>query len=176
VVACDEARDVYRGADIISGCTDSAVPVINAEWLEPGQHVVNVGGGGGIPGQAVQDRIEVYFRFGNAPAPQGLPELDLADEFLTYAARPDHDYGFKNKRKNKRGHGVAMPDRVVYFEDILGGTNRGRLARDQITYSERGNLQGNQFHAVAGRTFELAKAAGLGNEVPTEWFLQDIKD
>lgn len=176
VVACDEARDAYKGADIISGCTDSALPVINAEWLEPGQHVVNVGGGGGIPGQEVQDRIEVYFRFGNAPAPQGLPELDLADEFLTYAARPDHDYGFKNKRKNKRGHGVAMPDRVIYFEDILGGTNRGRTSRDQITYSERGNLQGNQFHAVAGRTYELAKEHGLGNEVPTEWFLQDIRD
>ena len=176
VVACDEARDVYRGADIISGCTDSAVPVINAEWLEPGQHVINVGGGGGIPAPAVQDRIEAYFRFGNAPAPQGLPELDLADEYLTYAARPDHDYGFKQKRKNKRGHGVAMPDRVIYFKDILGGTNRGRLSRDQITFSERGNLQGNQFHAVAGRTYELAKEAGIGNEVPTEWFLQDIRD
>ena len=175
VIACDNPEDAYRGADIIAGCTDSAVPVINADWLEPGQHVINVGGGG-MPAQEVQDRIEVYFRFGNAPAPQGLPELDLADEYLTYAARPDHDYGFKAKRKDKRGHGVAMPDRVIYFEDILGGANRGRTSRDQITFSERGNLQGNQFHAVAGRTYELAKENGLGNEIPTEWFLQDIRD
>jgi hypothetical protein len=47
---------------------------------------------------------------------------------------------------------------------------------DQITYSERGNLQGTQFHAVAGKVYELAKQAGLGREIPTEWFLQDIRD
>ena len=176
IVACSDPEEAYRGADIISGCTDSAVPVIIADLLEPGQHVVNVGGGGGMPAQEVQDRIEVYFRFGNAPAPQGLPELDLADEYLTYAARPDHDYGFRQKKKNKRAHGVAMPDKVIYFADILEGTNRGRTSSSQITYSERGNLQGNQFHAVAGRTYELAKERGLGNEVPTEWFLQDIRD
>lgn len=176
VIACDQPEDAYRGADIVAGCTDSAVPVLIAELLEPGQHVLNVGGGGGMPAKAVQERVDVYFRFGNAPAPQGLPELDLADEYLTYAARPDHDYGFTQKKKGGRAHGVAMPDKVIYFDDILGGSNRGRTSSSQITYSERGNLQGNQFHAVAGRTYELAKEAGLGNEIPTEWLLQDIRD
>ena len=176
VVACDNPEAAYRGADIISGCTDSAVPVLNADWFEPGQHIVNVGGAGGLLEPAVQDRIDVYFRFGNAPAPQGLPELNLPDSYVTYAARPDHDYGFKNRRKTDRGRGIAIPDRVIYFEEIKDGSNRGRISRDQITYSERGNLQGNQFHAVGGRVFELAKAAGIGNEVPTEWFLQDIRD
>jgi ornithine cyclodeaminase/alanine dehydrogenase-like protein (mu-crystallin family) len=175
VVVCDNARDVYRGADIIAGCTDSAVPVIVGEWLEPGQHVINVGARGMVPAEA-QDRIDVYFRFGNAPAPQGLPELALADEFITYAARSDQDFGFTLKRRNERGHGLVMEDRIIYFTDILGGTNRGRTSRDQITYSERGNLQGNQFHAVAGRVYELAKAEGLGHEIPTEWLLQDIRD
>ena len=176
VVACSNPEDAYRGADIISGCTDSAVPVLIAELLEPGQHVLNVGGGGGKPTKEVQDRVDVYFRFGNSPPPQGLPELSLADEYLTYAARPDHDYGFKQKKKGGRAHGVAMPEKVIYFDNILDGTNRGRTSSNQITYSERGNLQGNQFHAVAGRTFELAKEAELGNEVPTDWFLQDIRD
>jgi hypothetical protein len=37
-------------------------------------------------------------------------------------------------------------------------------------------LQGNQFWALAGRVYELAKAKGLGREIPTEWFLQDIRD
>jgi alanine dehydrogenase len=53
---------------------------------------------------------------------------------------------------------------------------KGRSSPDQITYSERGNLQGAQFHAVAGKVYELAKRAGLGREIPTEWFLQDIRD
>jgi hypothetical protein len=29
---------------------------------------------------------------------------------------------------------------------------------------------------VAGKVYELAKARGLGREMPTEWFLQDIRD
>jgi ornithine cyclodeaminase/alanine dehydrogenase-like protein (mu-crystallin family) len=176
IEVCDNARDVYRDVDIIAGCTDSAVPVINGDWLEPGQHVINVGGGGGMPAAETLEKFDVYFRFGNAPAPQGLPEFGLADEYITYAARPDHDYGFTQKKKGGRAHGVAMPDRVIYFKDILGGTNRGRLSRTQITYSERGNLQGNQFHAVAGRAYEIARERGLGNEIPTEWFLQDIRN
>ena len=71
---------------------------------------------------------------------------------------------------------MAMPDKILYFADILKGTNRGRLDESLITYSERGNLQGMQFHAVAGLAYENAQKAGLGNEVPTEWFLQNIKD
>ena len=47
---------------------------------------------------------------------------------------------------------------------------------DQISYSERGNLQGAQFYAVAGKVYEAAKRAGLGREIPTEWFLQDIRN
>ena len=176
VIVCNEPEKIYENSDIIAGCTDSAVPVIQANCLEPGQHVVNVGGGGGMPNQEVQNRIDAYFRFGNAPAPQGLPELNLADEYLTYAARPNYSYGFQQKKKGARAHGVAMPDKVLYFADILNGTNRGRLNDSQITYSERGNLQGMQFHAVAGLAYENAQKAGLGNEVPTEWFLQNIKN
>ena len=80
------------------------------------------------------------------------------------------------KRSGKRGHGVALPDRAVYFEDIIKGTNRGRTSRDQITYSERGNIQGAQFFAVAAAVYEAARREGLGRELPTDWFLQDIRD
>jgi alanine dehydrogenase len=176
VVVCDNPRDVYRGADIIAGCTNATVPVIKGEWLEPGQHVLNVGGGTGMPGKDVQDRIDVYFRFGTAPAPEGLPQMQLEDEWITYAARPDLDTKRVKKPPGQRAHGVAMPDRVVYFSDLMNRAKPGRTNRDQITYSERGNLQGNQFHAVAGRVYELAKRSSLGREIPTEWLLQDIQN
>ena len=65
---------------------------------------------------------------------------------------------------------------MVSFADLLSGEKPGRTSSDQITYSERGNLQGAQFYAVAGRVYELARERNLGNEVPTEWFLQDIRN
>lgn len=176
VVVCDNPRDVYRGVDIIAGVTDSAVPVLNGEWVEEGCHVVNVGGGGGKPDQKTLDKVDVYLRFGNAPAPWGQPDMALEDEFITYAAQPEYNSNFKMKRSGKRGHGAALPDRMITFEDIFKGTNRGRTSSTQITYSERGNLQGAQFWAVGGVAYEKAKERGLGHEIPTEWLLQDIRD
>ena len=80
------------------------------------------------------------------------------------------------KRAGNRGHGVIAEDRAVFFAEILSGAKQGRTADKQITYSERGNIQGAQFFAVAGKVYELAKERGLGRELPTEWFLQDIRD
>jgi ornithine cyclodeaminase/alanine dehydrogenase-like protein (mu-crystallin family) len=80
------------------------------------------------------------------------------------------------KRPGKRAHGVIAQDRAVLLEELLTGKKKGRTSDKQITYSERGNIQGAQFFAVAGKVYELAKARGLGREFPTEWLLQDIRD
>ena len=169
----DHPQDVYKGADIIAGCTDSAVPIVYGKWVEEGTHVTCVGG---KPDDDTLKRIDMSLRLGNAPAPWGLPEFGLADEYLTYAAKPKENAGFQMKRAGKRGHGVVAEDRVVYLEELLTGKKKGRTSAAQITYSERGNIQGAQFFAVAGKVYELAKAKGLGREIPTDWLLQDIRD
>jgi hypothetical protein len=64
----------------------------------------------------------------------------------------------------------------VSFGDVVEGKVRGRTSRNQITYSERGNIQGAQFFAVAAAAYEAARRAGLGRDLPTDWFLQDIRD
>jgi len=130
-VACDDPREVYRDADIVAGLTDSAVPVLNGEWIEPGAHVVNVGGGGGRPDPGTLERVDVYLRFGSAPAPWGLPEMALEDEYITYAAQPRFNANFRMKRSGRRGHGAALPDRMITFRDIVEGTNRGRTSARQ---------------------------------------------
>jgi alanine dehydrogenase len=171
VVVCERPEDIYRGADIVASVTDSAVPVLDGRHLEPGTHIINIGGGGKPDAQSLA-RVDVYLRFGNAPAPTGRPELGFADEYLAWAARPDAAAA----SKRKRSHGIALPDKVIYLADIVEGRTPGRTSDDQITWSERGNLQGAQFFAVAGKVYELARASGLGREIPTEWFLQDIRD
>jgi len=62
------------------------------------------------------------------------------------------------------------------FADLVSGDAPGRTRDDQITWSERGNLQGAQFHAVAGKVDEAALAEGLGRELPDAWFLQTIRN
>lgn len=52
----------------------------------------------------------------------------------------------------------------------------GRTARDQITlYLNVGN-QGLQFAAVGSVVYKKCREQELGRAIPTEWFLQDIRD
>jgi alanine dehydrogenase len=173
-IAVDHPDAVYRGAGIVAAVTDSAVPVLDGTRLEPGTHVINVGGGG-RPDEATVARIDVYLRFGSTPAPWGRPELALDDEYLTWAARTDRSPA-RAKTSGRRAHGRLLADRMVTLAELSSGAKPGRTSADQVTYSERGNLQGAQFFAVAGLIYEKARAAGLGREIPTDWFLQDIRD
>lgn len=172
-VALDSAAEVYKGADIVAGCTDSAGAVIDGKRLEAGTHVTCVGGS---PDRETIDRVDASLRLGSAPAPWGRPEFGVADERLVYAAEAGERPGLQAQPKGKKAHGVVAADRVVFLAELLSGKKPGRSAAEQITYSERGNVQGAQFFAVAGKVYELAKAKGLGKEIPTEWLLQDIRD
>jgi hypothetical protein len=116
--------------------------------------------------------VDVYLRFGNSPPPASRPDLKFDDEHITWAARA----GGAGKGRSRRAHGVSLADRVVWLADLVSGKHPGRTSDQQITYSERGNLQGAQFYAVAGRIYEAARAAGLGREIPTEWLLQDVRN
>jgi len=167
-VAVDTPRAACAGADIVTGCTDAKEPVLFGDWLEPGTHVTCIGG---RPDASAFARIDVALRLGDAPAPQGLPGFGLEDEHITYAAQPA-----EGARKGSRAHGTQVTGRTVRLADLLSGAAAGRTSADQISFSERGNIQGAQFHAVAGKVYELAAARGLGREIPTSWFLQDIRN
>jgi ornithine cyclodeaminase/alanine dehydrogenase-like protein (mu-crystallin family) len=165
---------VYRGADILAACTDSAEPVIRGEWLEPGMHVISIGG---RPDDAARRRFDRRLRLGTTPAPVGRPEYATADEYLGYAARPvDPRWSALGAdRAAPRVTGEADP-REISFGALVAGRVRGRSSADQITYSERGNIQGAQFYAVAAAVYQAARREGLGRELPTEWFLQDVRN
>jgi ornithine cyclodeaminase/alanine dehydrogenase-like protein (mu-crystallin family) len=172
VKVCDQPDDIYKGAHIVAALTDSAVPVLDGTLLEKGAHVINIGGG--VPDEATLKRVDVYLRFGDAPPPSSRPGLSLDDEKLRWEARAGKPKPERNARL--RTHRILVPDKRVTLADVVHDKAKGRTSADQITYSERGNLQGAQFFAVAGKVYELAKQAGLGRTIPTEWFLQDIRD
>jgi ornithine cyclodeaminase/alanine dehydrogenase-like protein (mu-crystallin family) len=175
-VALDNPRDVFRGADVVCGCTDSTKPVIVGDWLEPGTHVTCIGG---RPDAATQRRVDVALRLGSAPGPVGLPAWRVDDESVRYAARGRADSRPAESPEGgdgERGHGKRMGDKTIFLEDLLNGRVKGRTTPEQITFSERGNIQGAQFFAVAGAVYEAARAQGVGRVLPTEWFLQDIRD
>jgi alanine dehydrogenase len=171
-VAVETPEDACEGADIVAACTDSAVPVLRGEWLAPGMHVISIGG---RPHQNARARFDVTLRLGTAPAPVGRPELGTTDEYLGYLARPQ-DPLWQDVRMGRRSPVVTGEGSDVMYSDVVAGRQRGRKREEDITYSERGNIQGAQFYAVAAAAYEEAKKRGLGHALPTEWFLQDVRD
>jgi len=170
-MALDDPREVYKDVDILCSCTDASVPVIQGRHLEKGTHITSIGG---RPDRETFDRVDRFLRLGNATPPYGQSEAPV-DEFFRYIT-PKMQDGIKREHSHAGGVVRQVPqERVLYLKDLLEG-QKGRLTPDDITYSERGNLQGAQFYAVAGKVYELAKEKGLGREIPTEWFLQDIRD
>jgi hypothetical protein len=108
-----------------------------------------------------------------------LPEWGTPAEAVAYVAQPDSAVWSSHqmmRRTGPRSRRRGAHTRVVSMEDLLTGKAAGRSSDTEITFSERGNLQGAQFWAVAGKVYEAARERGIGHELPTEWFLQDIRD
>jgi len=173
VVAVDSAEEALKGADIVSSCTDSMSPTFEADMLEPGQHVTMLG-----PMEISQDTIERC----DVCIAQGRPGLTIQGDNIDHgvghspmawiAGTGDERERLPPKQENTTGFKLDIPD----FGDLVTGAAEGRTSDDQITYYHNIGNQGLQFSAVGGLVYEKAKAAGVGREIPTEWFLQDIRD
>lgn len=185
IQVCDTAKDVFKGADIISSATDSMTPVYDADWLEPGQHVTNVGRRE-MP-DAAGDRFDVVIRQGTAGLQMRQTERFQAERGLSPAAfiggteeemqripakNPQPGFGGDSPEFMDRGKGGDKPD----FADLVSGKAEGRTRPEQITFYRNVGNQGLQFSSVGGWVYEQARAKGVGREIPTEWFLQDIRD
>ena len=173
ITAVASAEEAVYGADIVSSCTDSMSPTITPDWLEAGQHVTMLG-----PMEFSGDTVARA----DVCVTQGRAGLDVSgagtekgighSPMAWIAGTSEERTRLPAKQGNTAGFSVDFPD----FGDIVTGRVPGRTREDEITlYHNIGN-QGLQFSSVGGIVYELARAAGKGREIPTDWFLQDIRD
>jgi alanine dehydrogenase len=112
----------------------------------------------GIDGVAVDD-----------PAPRP------SDRYLAYVARPKDRSG----RCTGTGETAVPPGWARAWSAsrrCWPGATTVRAGDGDITFAERGTIQGAQFFAVAGLVYELARERGMGQVMSTSWSLQDIRD
>jgi alanine dehydrogenase len=173
VVAVDSPEKALKGADIVSLTTDSLVPVIKAEWLEPGMHINNVRNN--ETGADVLKRADVRARLGTSTllADRNSPGVTTgSDGMFGYIAGTEQE---KEKIPLAPHHEIDNPN-IGTVPDIMGGRWAGRTNDRQITFLNNQGTQGLQFAAVGGTAYHLAKAKGLGHPLPLEWFTQNIRD
>lgn len=157
------AKDV----EIVLCMTNTNVPVIDGDWLEPGQYIISV----------IGSNIELV-KSGNIKAPRReiddktLKRCDfivaLSREQAIDSQQGDIYWPVKN--------GVITWDKVVDIADVLAGKADGRTSDDQIILYKNQGGQGIVDIALAKRLYDLAREHGKGYELSIEprqnWWVQ----
>ena len=173
VVPVDSPEKALRSADIVSLTTDSLIPVIKAEWLEPGMHINNVRNN--EAGPDVLDRANIIARLGTSTlyADRSAPEVVTgSDGMFGFIAGTSEE---KKKIPASPHQEIDNPD-IGTVPEIIAGRWAGRTNDQQITFLNNQGTQGLQFAAVGGTAYNLARAKGFGHPLPLEWFTQKIRD
>src|SRR5437899_12592671 len=132
-------------------------------------------------------RVDVVVRWGTAGLEMRQTERFQAERGLSPAAfiggtveemkripekNPQPGFGGDTPEFVDRGKGGDKPD----FADLVTGQCKGRTSREQVTFYRNVGNQGLQFSSVGGFVYEQAIKQKKGRLIPTEWFLQDIRD
>lgn len=166
--------DAVRGADIVATCTSSMTPTLRPDWLSKGQHVTNLG-----PSE-VDDAVLEVCQVRIAQASEEALDAPGAERGIGHSAvawvagTEDERKRLPAPKARAGGSGSAftLPD----FGDMVMGRADGRTSPEQITFYRNLGNQGLQFSSVGGLLYEKARAAGTARDLPTDWFLQDIRN
>jgi alanine dehydrogenase len=159
VVPVGTAREAVASADIVMCATNSIEPVFFARWIAPGMHLSAIK----LPeieGEAIAraDRLVIHT---HDAKPLHVTAKDLAV--------PETGEG----RGWAAGRGIDF-DRVPPLADLIAGKVAGRGADREVTCFVNNLGLGYQFAAAGAVVYRNAKHRGLGRDLPTEWFTQDV--
>src|SRR3954470_17568437 len=172
VEAAASAREAVRGVDIVSCCTSTNEPVFFNEWLEPGMHVTNLTSS--EIEASLPRTVDVAVRAGEA-----TPRLARLPKEASYARAGFLGYVAGQPEERALVPRLTLPPDIIEMPrlvDLIAGKARGRTDDKQTSFFLNVGAIGAQFEGVAAAVYNKAKAQGLGVEIPTDYFLQDIRD
>lgn len=170
VIAAPDARTAVHGADIVGMATNSITPVVDLDWIEPHAHVTCVKElelGRGILGNSslvvVHTRLDRPANYivgkGENPIFDHDPEEALTGQIAkTRASRPPNEVDL-----------TRQPD----LGELAAGKIASPVPGSMTTFVNTIGM-GLQFAAIGSLAYQKAKEAGLGHEIPTDWFLEDV--
>jgi alanine dehydrogenase len=169
ITPVERSQDAVRGCDIVATCTDSIQVVVDDPGLiEPGMHLTCVKANEWNP--EIVERSDLVIKMGRATKHLDEGQIRIGGEAAVVAG---------NAEEIKR---IANPPVDIFsrdfplLTDVMSRKISGRTDRRQVTFFANSGTQGLQFASTAGYVVREAKRRGLGQEIPTSWFLQDIRD
>jgi alanine dehydrogenase len=159
VVPVEQPEEAVAGADVVMCASNSIDPIFFAQWIEPGMHLSSI------------KRPEIE-----------TSALRRADRIVLHSndAKPIHvmtsDLAVPEKQKNKGWEVAEDIDfrQLPTLPQLIAGQVPGRSADEQVTCFLNNIGLGYQFAAAGSVVYRKAKASGLGHELPTDWFTEDV--
>jgi alanine dehydrogenase len=153
----DTPRACVEGSDFVQAATAAWDPVFDGHWVEKGMYVASIGGSDAsnkrreIDDECIR-RADVY-----AVHSKEVARLDQSPDVWEVAQK-----------------GIFAWDSIHEIQDLIVGRAHGRTAPEQITVFNNNTGAGTQFAALGSAILKRARAQGLGRELPTDWFLEDV--
>jgi alanine dehydrogenase len=152
----NSAEEAVKGSDVVCSATNSSRPVLEAGWLQPGMHYNSIREfETDLAALDECDIVAIHTHFGGIHHYQPLGILE----------------DMPGVRREKPRDWSRYPE----ICDLIIGKVPGRSSNRQITFFLNNIGTGVQFAAMGYCAYKRAKEKGLGREIPTDWFLQDIK-
>jgi ornithine cyclodeaminase/alanine dehydrogenase-like protein (mu-crystallin family) len=145
VIAVQCAEEAVRDADIVITSTTATNPVVEGRWLKDGTHINAIGAN--FPQKRELDA--------DAVRRCDIIAVDSRQQSREEAGDLIHVFGGD----------TSQWDEVHELADIVSGKIPGRTGPDQITLFKSNGIAIEDV-VVAGRVYELARARGLGGQIP----------
>ena len=152
----NSAEEAVRDGDVVCSATNSSRPVLNPDWLRPGMHYNSIRKfETDLTALDRCDLVAIHTQFGGI---QHYQPPGVVDDMPGVRREKPRDWS-----------------RYPEICDLIAGKAPGRTDDKQITFFLNNVGTGVQFAAMGYCAYRAAKEKGLGHEIPTDWFLQDIK-
>jgi ornithine cyclodeaminase/alanine dehydrogenase-like protein (mu-crystallin family) len=158
VTAVDQPETAIAGTDIAMCASNSLDPIFFERWIEPGMHLSSIK----LPEIEVSaikraDRLALHVHE-QKPIHVSARDLPLAKEA--------NEHGWS-------GRGIDF-DKLPTIPDLITGRAQGRQSDREVTCFLNNIGLGYQFAAAGAVVYRKAKESGLGHQVPTDWFTEDV--
>jgi alanine dehydrogenase len=160
VVPVDQTEDAVEGADIVMCATNTLDNVFFERWVRPGMHLSSI------------KRPEIE-----------LKALQRADRIVLHShdESPIHvlarDLAFAESDGDQRGWSSVVDldfQKLPTLPELIAGQVVGRQSDNEVTCFMNNIGLGYQFAAAGAVVYRKAKESGLGHELPTDWFTEDV--
>ena len=152
----NSAEDAVKGVDVVCTATNSSQPVLKIDWLKPGMHYNSI--------REFETDLDVLER---------CNVIAIHTQFggIQHYQPPGITEDMPGVRREKTRDWSKYPE----ICDLIAGKAPSRTDDKQISFFLNNVGTGVQFAAMGYCAYKGAKEKGLGREIPSEWFMQDIK-